>query len=89
MSGGCFISADGKSIFQHSDPQKLVNEFAGKGMKLNKVSSGTPGYRELVNFGEPIGYAVDEKTGEAVATTWGKIHYAKDGVHIVPAKPRL
>jgi hypothetical protein len=34
-----------------------------------------------------IGYAVDEATGESTATTWGKIHYAKDGVHIVPTEP--
>jgi hypothetical protein len=26
---------------------------------------------------------------EEIATTWGKIHYAKDGVHIVPTKPRM
>jgi hypothetical protein len=28
------------------------------------------------------------KTKERFSTTWGKIHYAKDGVHIVPTKPR-
>ena len=27
-------------------------------------------------------------TGEKIATTWGKIHYAKDGVHVVPTRPR-
>jgi hypothetical protein len=27
-------------------------------------------------------------TKEKTWTTWGKIHYAKDGIHIVPTKPR-
>lgn len=43
-----------------------------------------PGYKEVVNFEEFIGYVVDEHTKEKIATTWGKIHYSKDGVHIVP-----
>jgi filamentous hemagglutinin len=49
---------------------------------------GTPGYQEVVNFGESIGYSIDRSTGEKMATTWGKIHYAKDGVHVVPTAPR-
>ncbi len=27
--------------------------------------------------------------GIETPTTWGKIHYAKDGVHIVPTNPRI
>jgi filamentous hemagglutinin len=50
--------------------------------------SGAAGYREIVDFGECIGYSVRLDTGERIATTWGKIHYAKDGVHIVPTEPR-
>lgn len=78
----------GKSIFEHRDPQKLVNEFAGKGIKASNSIPGTSGYREIVNFKEYIGYHVNRETGEKIATTWGKIHYAKDGVHIVPTLPR-
>ena len=78
----------GKSILEHRDPQKLVNEFAGTGIKTSNSIPGTPGYREIVNFKEHIGYHANRETGEKISTTWGKIHYAKDGVHIVPTLPR-
>ena len=39
-----------------------------------------------MDFGEFIGYAVVREGGEKIPTTWEKIHYAKDGVHIVPRK---
>ena len=77
-----------RSILEHPDPQKLANDFCGKGIKVGNQQPGTAGYQEIVNFGEFIGYSVDRDTGEKIATSWGKIHYAKDGVHIVPTKPR-
>ena len=77
-----------KSILEHPDPQVLVNKFAGTGIKVNNVQPGLTGYQEKVNFGEFIGYVVDRKTGTQTPTTWGKIHYAKDGVHIVPTMPK-
>lgn len=83
-----YISAKNKSVLEHPNPQKLVDEFAGKGIKDSNIKPGVPGYQETVNFGEFIGYAVDRDTGKKIATTWGKIHYAKDGVHIVPTNPR-
>jgi hypothetical protein len=52
------------------------------------IGPGAPGYKEVVNFGELIGYDVNPRTGEKIATAWGIIHYAKDGAHIVPARPR-
>jgi len=76
-----------KSIFTHPEPQKLFDNFAGKGMPI-RGKSGAPGYQEIVDFGEIIGYAVEPETGVKISTNWGKIHYAKDGVHIVPTKPR-
>lgn len=42
----------------------------------------------IENFGEFIGYDVNPSSGLATPTTWGKIRYAKDGVHIVPRLPR-
>lgn len=78
----------GRSVFKHSDPQRLVNEFAGTGIKEGREIPGMPGYKEIVNFQEFIGYNISETTGEKTATTWGKIHYSKDGVHIVPTYPR-
>jgi filamentous hemagglutinin len=75
-----------KSIFEHPNPQKLITEFSGKGIKEINQYPGIPCYQEIVNFQEFIGYVVDRETGEKIATTWGKIHYAKDGVHIVPTR---
>ena len=68
------------SIFNGTaeDAQKLIDEFAGKGEMLKC------GYKEKVNFGKIIGDCVNERTGIKTPTTWGKIHYSKDGVHIVP-----
>jgi len=80
--------SDKKSILTHPDPQKLADNFAGKGIKATDLPPGVPGYQEIVNFEEFIGYAIDHDTGEKIATSWGKIHYAKDGVHIIPRKPR-
>ena len=77
-----------KSILAHPDPQKLSNDFCGKGIRAGNVLPGTSGYQEIVDFGEFIGYWVNPTTGEKNVTSWGKIHYAKDGVHIVPTKPR-
>jgi tetratricopeptide (TPR) repeat protein len=78
----------GKSIFEHPNPQDLVLRFAGTGIKDSRCLLGTAGYKEIVNFGEFIGYHVDQNTGQRIATTWGKIHYSKKGVHIVPTSPR-
>jgi filamentous hemagglutinin len=47
---------------------------------------GSPGSKERVNFGEKIGIYIDE-AGNAFSTTNGIIHYSKDGIHIVPARP--
>ena len=49
---------------------------------------GQPGYKEIINFEENIGYYIDIKTGESFITTCGSIDYAKNGVHIVPRPPR-
>ena len=53
------------------------------------MQPGTHGYQEIINFNEFIGYSVERETGKKTATSWGKIHYAKDGIHIVPTEPRL
>jgi filamentous hemagglutinin len=52
------------------------------------VKPGEPGYKEIVNFGEEIGYNINMETGVKTPTTWGTIHYSNDGVHIVPTYPR-
>ncbi|HKZ00088.1 MAG TPA: polymorphic toxin type 50 domain-containing protein [Rhabdochlamydiaceae bacterium] len=44
--------------------------------------------RETVDFKEKIGLFISPVSGEKVDTNWGVIHYAKDGRHTVPAKPK-
>ena len=83
-----FNSIERKSIFEHPDPERLALQYAGKGVKWNNTTPGVAGYQEIVNFEEFIGYCVNSETGKQTATTWGKIHYAKEGVHIVPTDPR-
>jgi tetratricopeptide (TPR) repeat protein len=76
-----------RSILTHPDPQKLLTEYGGTGFKAHdslEAISGVAGYKEVVDFKQVIGYAVDRETKEKTATTLGKIHYAKNGAHIVP-----
>ena len=76
----------GRSILTHEDPQGLLDDFAGSGQAI-RGTRGTPGFKERINFGEPIGEYIDPFTRESTPTQNGIIHYAKDGAHIVPAKP--
>lgn len=76
-----------KSVFDNKDPQALLKKYAGKG-KPCRGNIGEAGYQEVVNFEESIGYHVCDQTGEKIPTTWGKIHYSKNGAHIVPMRPK-
>jgi tetratricopeptide (TPR) repeat protein len=78
----------GNSILAHSDIQRLVNEFKGTGMRWRGEIPGAPGYIEVVDFHEFIGFDVNPDTYIRTPTSWGKIHYSKSGVHVVPTKPR-
>lgn len=77
-----------RSILEHPDPEALIRKFAGKGIKDTTHLPGNPGYKEIVNFKEFIGYHVERATGEKIPTSWGKIHYSRNGAHIVPTRPR-
>ncbi len=77
----------GKSIFEHKDPQKLIDQFAGKGRRANNVKPGNPGYLEIVDFKEHIGIWLEKDGKLSLPTTKGKIHYSKKGAHIVPYYP--
>lgn len=83
-----YDSTRNKSIICHSHLQSLIDEFAFTGMKDSQRRTDSPGYRELINFGENIGFAIDECSFEKIPTTWGKIHYSKKGAHIVPYLPK-
>ena len=69
-----------------SDPTKLA-EKAGTGQQVGTAAVGTAGSKERVDFGGKIGTYIDQ-TGNASPTTKGIIHYSKEGIHIVPARPQ-
>ncbi|MEV6692564.1 polymorphic toxin type 50 domain-containing protein [Micromonospora sp. NPDC051196] len=73
-----FDPTRGRSEFTHSDPQGLINQFAGTGARH--------GNKEVVDFRQHIGTWVGID-GTRLSTTRGTIHYGKDDVHIVPAHP--
>ncbi|WP_195155532.1 polymorphic toxin type 50 domain-containing protein [Candidatus Protochlamydia phocaeensis] len=77
----------GKSIFEHSNAEDLLKKYSGKGKPV-RGNFGEPGYQEIINFEEFIGYNICDQTGEKIPTTWGKIHYSKNGAHIVPTRPK-
>lgn len=74
----------GRSVLT-SDPRKLA-ESAGTGQQVGNIPVGMPGSKERVSFGGPIGTYIDG-AGVATPTANGIIHYSKDGIHIVPARP--
>lgn len=83
---------DNPSILAHPDPDRLIREYAGTGVKDQRALGDLPGiagYVEIVDFKEFIGYSIDPKTKAKTVTTMGKIHYAKDGVHIVPYSKKI
>jgi len=76
---------EGKSIFEHPDPEGLLSKYAGTGSpKKGKI--GQHGYHEVVDFGEHIGMWKNE-AGLSLPTTKGTIHYSKKDAHIVPERP--
>lgn len=77
----------GRSIFEHKEPQTLLEKFAGKGTSIKNRELGKPDYREKINFEEFIGYHINRETKIKTATTWGEIRYSKSGAHIVPVLP--
>lgn len=74
----------GKSVISvpEEELQKLVRQYSGTGRGISGAS------KEVVDFGQVIGQYVDEITGKVRDTTIGTIHYSKNGVHIVPARPK-
>lgn len=71
------------SILTDKNPQKLLDEGAGKGIRPSPNSN-----KEIVDYGRSIGEFYDAKKGKYVDTTRGTIHYDSKGqAHIVPARP--
>lgn len=75
---------EGRSVLA-ADPVEL-GRHAGTGQQVGNVAVGLPGSKERVNYGREIGTFIDSD-GNSFPTSNGIIHYAKDGVHIVPSRP--
>ncbi|HEK2627675.1 TPA: VENN motif pre-toxin domain-containing protein, partial [Proteus mirabilis] len=79
-------SGDIRSIINVS-PDSLLPK-VGTGEQVGNIKVGLPGSKERVDFGKVIGNFVDKDTGQAIPTTRGIVHYGKNGVHIVPSRPK-
>lgn len=76
----------GTSSILTGDPHELAR-WAGTGQQVGNLPVGTAGSKERINFGKEIGQYYDEATKAHVPTTNATIRYAKEDIHIVPARP--
>ncbi|EFC6552600.1 MULTISPECIES: polymorphic toxin type 50 domain-containing protein [Enterobacteriaceae] len=67
-------------------PDSLLSKL-GTGQQVGNTAIGTPGSKESINYGKVIGNYIDPQTGVSTPTTNGIVHYGRNGVHIVPARP--
>lgn len=67
------------------EAQQLVNKYAGTG-ELKRDRAGKWTNKEFISADKKIGVVVDQQTGKEYPTSRFSIHYAKNGVHIVPRK---
>ncbi|KTQ45416.1 hypothetical protein NS31R_07585 [Enterobacter cancerogenus] len=67
-------------------PDSLLSKL-GTGQQVGNTPVGVPGSKERINYGQNIGNYIDPQTGVSTPTTNGIVHYGKNGVHIVPARP--
>ncbi|KDF47155.1 hemagglutinin repeat-containing protein [Enterobacter kobei] len=67
-------------------PDSLLPKL-GTGQQVGNTPVGAPGSKERINYGQNIGNYIDPQTGVSTPTTNGIVHYGKNGVHIVPARP--
>jgi RHS repeat-associated protein len=76
------------TIDSNIDVQQLVDNYAGTGRVIPTGRLiGNPGSKEVVSTNRIIGQYYDVTTKSFVPTKNFTIHYAKNGVHIVPARP--
>ncbi|OWG31857.1 hypothetical protein CAL36_20045 [Enterobacter kobei] len=67
-------------------PDSLLPKL-GTGQQVGNTPVGAPGSKERINYGQNIGNYIDPQTGVSTPTTNGIVHYGKNGVDIVPARP--
>lgn len=79
----------GPSYLTISDEEvlELVKKYSGKGEIKYDRNSNWDGKETIVTNEQIVGIVVNNINGKSVPTSVFKIHYAKDGVHIVPDYP--
>lgn len=71
-------------LLKDEEIQALVDKYHGTGiLKLDK-NGNVISSEMIVDNNMIIGYAVNNNNGQKVTTSGFKIHYSKDGTHIVP-----
>lgn len=78
------VSSKSSLTISMKEAGKLVKKYSGKGDVVGNIATSN---KERVDFGKIIGQYTDEK-GTKHNTTMGLIHHSKNGVHIVPSKPK-
>ncbi|HBI73624.1 MAG TPA: phage head morphogenesis protein [Lachnospiraceae bacterium] len=78
-----YISGRSYVTISENEIQELVNQYAGTG-KIQRDSKGNWINQEIVDFKKTVGVSVDNITSHEKETSMVKIHYSKNGVHIVP-----
>ncbi|EKN4924819.1 polymorphic toxin type 50 domain-containing protein [Yersinia enterocolitica] len=66
---------------------EVLLQKVGSGQQVGNVAIRIPGSKERINYGQVIRNYIDPQTGISTPTTKGIVHYGKNGVHIVPARP--
>lgn len=66
---------------------ELVNRYSGKGLIRYGNNEKWNNQETIVTNENIIGVVVDNRNGKSVETSVFKIHYSKDGIHIVPDYP--
>lgn len=69
------------------DAQELVDRYCGTGILEKRKDGAWNGIEEITVHIESVGTAVNNLTGAEADTAVFKIHYGKNGTHIVPGYP--
>lgn len=80
-----YIEGRSYLTISNDEIQELVNTYAGTG-KIQRDKKGRWKHQEVIDTNKIIGVDIDNRTNEKYETTSFKIHYGKQGVHIVPKR---
>lgn len=64
--------------------QELINRYSGTGTPQINLKDGEWVNKETIEADEPVGVSINMDTGEETPTKCAKIHYGRNGTHIVP-----